>query len=64
MDLGVTDRVFVVTGGSRGLGRATAEVLGSAIGIDELAERAGTIGYEILTSLGRRYHRVYADATA
>ena len=27
MDLGVTDRVFVVTGGSRGLGRATAEVL-------------------------------------
>ena len=27
MDLGVADRVFVVTGGSRGLGRATAEVL-------------------------------------
>ena len=27
MDLGLTDRVFVVTGGSRGLGRATAEVL-------------------------------------
>lgn len=27
MDLGLTDRVFVVTGGSRGLGRATAEAL-------------------------------------
>jgi 3-oxoacyl-[acyl-carrier protein] reductase len=27
MDLGVTDRVYVVTGGARGLGRATAEVL-------------------------------------
>ena len=27
MDLGLMDRVFVVTGGSRGLGRATAEVL-------------------------------------
>ncbi len=27
MDLGLTDRVFVLTGASRGLGRATAEVL-------------------------------------
>ena len=27
MDLGLTDRVYVVTGGSRGLGRATAECL-------------------------------------
>ena len=27
MDLGLTDRVFVVTGGARGLGRATADVL-------------------------------------
>src|SRR3954451_2050889 len=27
MDLGLTDRVFIVTGGARGLGRATAEVL-------------------------------------
>ena len=27
MDLGLTGRVFVVTGGSRGLGFATAQVL-------------------------------------
>jgi len=36
-----------------------AQVLGSQITIDDLAQRAGSIGYEILTSLGRRYHRVY-----
>ena len=35
------------------------ELLGATIGIDEFGERAGTIGYEILTSLGRRYRRVY-----
>jgi alanine racemase len=27
--------------------------------VDDLAEAAGTIGYEILTSLGPRYQRVY-----
>jgi alanine racemase len=34
-------------------------LLGKDITVDELAERAGTIGYEVLTSLGRRYRRVY-----
>jgi alanine racemase len=34
-------------------------LLGDDIGVDELAAHAGTIGYEILTSLGRRYARVY-----
>ncbi len=28
-------------------------------GVDALAEQAGTNGYEILTSLGRRYQRIY-----
>jgi alanine racemase len=34
-------------------------LLGDVIGVDDLAERAGTIGYEVLTSLGRRYRRIY-----
>jgi len=38
------------------------EILGDNITVDDLAARAGTIGYEILTSLGPRYHRVYLDA--
>ena len=41
-------------------GAATSSTLiGDGIDVDELAARAGTIGYEVLTSLGRRYRRVY-----
>jgi alanine racemase len=36
-----------------------AVLLDGDIGVDELASHAGTIGYEVLTSLGRRYQRVY-----
>ena len=35
------------------------EILNDIQTIDVLAEMAGTIGYEILTSLGNRYNRVY-----
>jgi alanine racemase len=35
------------------------EVIGGAHDQDALAEEAGTIGYEVLTALGARYHRVY-----
>ena len=35
------------------------EILGTHQGVDDLAEAAGTIGYEILTSLGSRYVRTY-----
>ncbi|MFZ5709054.1 MAG: alanine racemase [Pseudomonadota bacterium] len=38
------------------------EVLGPEQGIDDLARAAGTIGYELLTQLGRRYGRTYAGA--
>jgi alanine racemase len=34
-------------------------LIGGAIGVDELAAAAGTIGYEVLTSLGPRYQRIY-----
>lgn len=37
-----------------------ATVLGDGITIDDLARRAGTIGYEILTRLGPRFERIYA----
>lgn len=36
-----------------------AVLLGDGIGVDELARHAGTIGYEVLTSLGHRYQRIY-----
>ena len=34
-------------------------LLGDEIGVDDLAAHAGTIAYEVLTGLGRRYRRVY-----
>ncbi|NNM55609.1 alanine racemase [Acidocella sp.] len=37
-------------------------LLGAGHGPDELAREAGTTGYEILTSLGRRYRRRYIGA--
>jgi alanine racemase len=36
-------------------------LIGDDISIDDVAGRAGTIGYEVLTSLGRRYRRIYTD---
>ncbi|HEY1260072.1 MAG TPA: alanine racemase C-terminal domain-containing protein, partial [Stellaceae bacterium] len=35
------------------------ELLGNDYRVDDAAADAGTIGYEILTALGPRYHRVY-----
>jgi len=40
------------------------ELIGAANPVDAVADAAGTIGYEILTSLGARYHRVYTGAGA
>jgi len=34
-------------------------LIGSDLGVDELATALGTISYEVLTRLGRRLHRVY-----
>ena len=38
------------------------DVLCEHQGVDDLAANAGTIGYEILTSLGTRYARRYIGA--
>lgn len=40
-----------------------ATLIGDALDIDRVGASAGTIGYEILTSLGRRYARVLRDDT-
>jgi alanine racemase len=40
------------------------ELFGPNVSIDEVAETAGTIGYELLTGLGRRYERVYVGGSA
>jgi alanine racemase len=34
-------------------------LIGDDITVDDFAAAAGTIGYEVLTSLGKRYHRIY-----
>jgi alanine racemase len=41
-----------------------AELIGPGNDIDAVAAEAGTIGYEILTALGERYHRIYRGGTA
>ncbi|WP_051248420.1 alanine racemase [Inquilinus limosus] len=41
---------------------AVVDLIGPRRSVDEVAADAGTIGYEILTRLGRRYRREYRDA--
>jgi len=40
----------------------TVTMIGGSLTVDEVGRRAGTIGYEILTSLGRRYARSYTES--
>lgn len=60
MDLLAIDITELPEGGARRGDMAT--LIGDEITVDDLAKAAGTIGYEVLTSLGRRYHRVYRAA--
>jgi alanine racemase len=57
MDLMAADITDVPTGNVRRGDLAT--LIGEGVDIDAVASLWGTIGYEVLTSLGRRYHRVY-----
>ena len=57
MDLLAIDITAVPDGGVRRGDLAT--LIGDEIGVDAVALAAGNTGYEVLTSLGRRYHRVY-----
>jgi alanine racemase len=57
MDLLAIDITDLPEGATRRGDLAT--LIGGEMTVDALASAAGTIGYEVLTSLGRRYHRVY-----
>jgi alanine racemase len=57
MDLIVVDVTDLPEGAARRGGLVT--VIGGDVGVDEFGAACGTIGYEVLTNLGRRYHRVY-----
>jgi alanine racemase len=39
-----------------------AILMGEGIAVDDLARWSDTIGYEVLTSLGRRHHRAWTTA--
>ncbi|MDY7540550.1 alanine racemase [Undibacterium sp. 5I1] len=43
---------------------AAVDLLSATNTVDMVAKLAGTIGYEILTSLGQRYYREYTDAVS
>jgi alanine racemase len=36
-----------------------ATLIGNGLTLDDVATQAGTISYEVLTSLGRRFHRIW-----
>ena len=60
MDTVVLD-LTALPAGSQRVG-ASATVIGPGLPLERFAESAGTINYEILTSLSRRAKRVYLSA--
>ena len=61
MDL-ITLDVTDVPEGSAQPGAWADLIGGEGPSLDDIATRAGTIGYEVLTSLGARFHRQYLEA--
>ncbi len=57
MDMITLDVTGIAAGDAQAGG--WVEILGPHQGVDALGEAGGTMGYEILTSLGARYHRIY-----
>src|SRR3954465_5606871 len=62
MDLMAIDVTDLPAGAARRGHMVT--LLGDGITVDELAHHFGTIGYEVLTSLGPRYARIYKGGAA
>lgn len=60
MDLMVIDVTDLPVGVPRRGDYAT--LIGERLDVDEVGAAMGTVGYEVLTSLGRRYHRIYKGA--
>jgi alanine racemase len=60
MDLFTVDVSDLPEGVARRGGLAT--LIGDGLDVDEVGAAMGTIGYEVLTVLGKRYHRVYKGA--
>lgn len=59
MDLIIVDLGGLPDDGTKPQAGDWLEVLGPHQSVDDLATDLGTIGYEVLTSLGRRYERIY-----
>jgi len=57
MDLSIADVTDLPEDAVRAGDRA--EFFGSSVDLDDFANRSGTIGYQVLTSLGPRYRREY-----
>lgn len=60
MDLFALDITDLAAGSVRRGDFAT--LIGDGMNVDDLAAAMGTISYEVLANLGRRYHRVYKGA--
>ncbi len=60
MDLIAVDVTDLPDGTARRGGLAT--LIGEGMSVDDLAAAMGTVAYEVLTSLGPRYHRIYKGA--
>lgn len=56
MDLITVDVTDVPAGATRG---SAVDLIGPGLTIEAVGQRAGTIGYEVLTRLGRRFQRIY-----
>ena len=56
------DLVTIDLGNTSAQTGETVEIIGDNQTADDLANNAGTIGYEILTNLGQRYPRRYLTA--
>ncbi len=63
MDMTVVDLTDVPDAQAGDVATLVGRDGGEEIGVDEVAAKAGTISYEVLTGLGARLPRVYVDGT-